>query len=85
MKTQDVAAKREALEELIQTDGWRYFVSHIAAEWQGNGYVARMRTALSKNDLLEPKVVDRAAQEISRLIQWPIDQVRELKGNVDGE
>lgn len=84
----DVVNRREALEELIKSDGWKYFLAHVGHEWQGLGYMQRMRTALTKDfgaDSIEPKVVDRTAQEVIKLLQWPSDQVRDLKGSVDDE
>lgn len=80
----DVVQKREALEDLLTSEGWQYLLSHVAHEWEGSGYKARMRQALS-NDITDAKVVDRTAQEIFRLLQWPSDQVRDLKGSVGDE
>ena len=79
----DVSAEREALQELIGTDGWRAFCAHALREWQGVGYVARMGTALAKDDAIAPRVVHRTAEEVQRLLQWPTDRVLELKGVVD--
>lgn len=78
---EEVIRRREAFEELIRTDGWQLFVSHVLYEWEGRGYQTRMGTALATKDLIEPQAVHKAAMEIVRLLQWPVDQVRELKGS----
>lgn len=78
-KAIDISKKREALEELIRTPGWQYFVAHTLSEWQGRGYVVRMGTALQK-DAVAPQVVHQTALEMVRLLEWPANQVRELKG-----
>ena len=80
----EVVKTREALEELVKSEGWRIFVSHAAGQFQGRGYVTRMKSALGSTEPgLNAKVVDKAADEIVRLLQWPHDQVNELKGVVD--
>lgn len=80
MKTHEIVAKREALEELVRTEGWQYFVAHTLNEWKGEGYVARMGTALAADDRIHPQVVHRTAMEMVRLLEWPNEQIRELKG-----
>lgn len=84
-KRSDTTHKREALEELIQSDGFRLFVQHALDEWKGDGYVSRMGHALSKDDPIAAKVVHATSLEIVRLLQWPSDMVRELKGSTDDE
>lgn len=80
----EVIRQREALEELVKTDGWRVFLAYVAQEWEGRGYRARMKSALNNtNDPIGPRVVDRAADEISRLMKWPNNQIAELKGVAD--
>jgi hypothetical protein len=65
--------RREALEELLGTPGWAIFVQHVLNEWQGQGLIHR----LSAN--FDP-VLLRTGQELVRVLQWPTDQVRDLKG-----
>ena len=80
----EVVRTREALEELVKTAGWQLFVNRAIGEWQGRGYVVKMKTALTSSDPgFNAKVVDRAADEIIRLLQWPSDQINELKGVVE--
>lgn len=79
-----VVREREALEELLKTDGWRTFVSHATKEFRGIGFVHRMKTALKTADPgFEARVVDRVADEVLRLLAWPESQVNELKGQVE--
>jgi hypothetical protein len=80
----EVVRTREALEELVKSEGWRIFVTYTASQFQGRGYVTRMKGALGSTEPgLNAKVVDKTADEIVRLLQWPHDQVNELKGVVD--
>jgi hypothetical protein len=77
----EVVREREALEELIRSDGWRTFTARTLREHQGRGYVSRMQTALAGPDPgTAAKVVDRAASDILRVLQWPTDRVSELRG-----
>lgn len=81
----DVAQKREALEELLRSDGWAFFCTYVRKEWQGIGYQHRMGTALNTSDPVDAKATHRTALEMVRLLEWPASQVRDLKGSVDDE
>jgi hypothetical protein len=81
----DVVKKREALEELLRCEGWAYFCAYVLREWQGVGYQSRMGTALSQSDPVEPKAVHKTALEMVRLLEWPVNIVRDLKGSLDNE
>jgi hypothetical protein len=74
---------REALQELLQSEGWKVFLLHVAREYQGAGYHARMGTALKNADNLEARVVHQTALELARVCQWPEDHVRALSGVVE--
>ena len=78
----DIVRKREALEELLQSDGWQYFVAYVRNEWQGVVYAQRIGTALANEskDPHGPHVVHRTSQELVRLLDWPKNAVVELKG-----
>lgn len=84
LSANDATKRREALEELMQSEGWQVFRGHVLAEWQGKGYVNRMGLALAK-DPTAPQVVHGTALEIVRLLEWPGTQVRDLKGSIDHE
>jgi hypothetical protein len=81
--TKEVTEHREALQELIHSEGWAIFCAYARREWEGKGYKSRMAVALEQPDPLGPKVVHRASMEIVRLLQWPSDQVESLKGEVE--
>lgn len=88
VSSQDIAHTREALEELVQSDGWKIFVARLRQEYEGPGYVVRMGQAISnakKGDSAEPEVVHRVAQEMRRLSEWPNRKIEELKGSPDNE
>jgi hypothetical protein len=77
----EVVRQREALEELVGTEGWRIFVAHVRREWEGPGYRSRMAAALGlAGGTIEPTVIHRTSTELLRVIQWPTDQIAELKG-----
>jgi len=80
---EEVVREREALEEMIRTDGWRYFLAHVSREFEGFGYRARMKIALGSTDPIAARLADRTADEVIRLVQWPTNQVNELKGVVE--
>lgn len=80
--SEDVVRTREALQELVQTEGWKLFVMHTARSYQGEGYRGRMATALNKSgDNTDARVVHQTSLEILRLLQWPEEQLRQLTGD----
>lgn len=81
--SEDVAHEREVLEELLHSEGWIVFVRRVQAEWRGDGYFARMGIALKSDDPLAPKVIHNTSIEVERMIQWPLDRVKALKGAAD--
>ncbi len=84
-RSAELVAKREALEELRSSAGWKYFLAHVAKEWRNEGFRARMGTALASRDHVDPQVVYKTALEVERLIKWPDDEVVKLKGHPDNE
>lgn len=80
---EELTHEYEALMELRNSEGWRYFVTRALREWQGIGYQARVRAAIGSNDLSEVKAVDRTASELLRLLNWPADRVEELSGQTE--
>jgi hypothetical protein len=79
----ELAKEREALEEMLRSEGWAVFRRRVLEEWAGSGYFARMGTAIAGDDPLAPKVVHRASLELQRMLQWPIDRVQTLKGRAE--
>lgn len=76
--SEDRTHEREAIEELLRSEGWAVFERRVRSEWQGDGYFARMGTALNSNDPLAPKVTHRASVEMLRMLQWPKDRLLHL-------
>jgi hypothetical protein len=77
----DVIKLREALYELVNSDGWNRFVLHALDNYQGDGYRLKMAAALSKSgDNSDARVVHQACLEVVRLLQWPNDKLAELSG-----
>jgi hypothetical protein len=77
-RSEDIVKEREALAELIRTEGWRMFLVRALREWEGAGYVSRMDAALNSSDPTAAKVVHKTALELKRMLQWPEDRLREL-------
>lgn len=67
---------REALQELLATEGWAIFARHCLAEWTGEGFFQRLGAALKTNDPMAPAVLYNTSMHIQRLLQWPAERVR---------
>jgi hypothetical protein len=78
--SEDATREREALEDLLKSDGWAVFQRRVLAEWAGEGYFSRMGAAVQSDDPLAAKVVHRVSLEIQRGLQWPVDRVKALRG-----
>ncbi len=78
---EDLAAEREALEDLIRSDGWGIFRQRCEVEWKGGGYFARMSAVLASPNPQEALVVHRCAIEVDKAVSWPERRVTELKGD----
>jgi hypothetical protein len=74
----ELSDEREALEDLLRSEGWRIFLERVYQEWQGPGYFARMGTALKAADPLEAKVVHKTSLEVTGMLQWPKARLAEL-------
>lgn len=80
---QDAIHEREVLEEMLKSEGWAVFVRRLFKEWRGDGYHARMGTALASSDPTAPKVVHATSIEVERMCQWPLDRIKHLRGSVE--
>ncbi len=80
MSSDDTAKEREALEDLIRSEGWTVFVRHVAKEWKGGGYYARMNTVLKSASPAEAMVVHRCSEEVITIVTWPDRRIAELIG-----
>ncbi len=72
--------EREALEELVQTEGWRFFERHLREKWTGPGFLARLGSAFDP-DPQAAKVLYLTAGEVLHEMQWPEYRLRELVGD----
>lgn len=81
MGSEDLAAEREALEDLIRSEGWRIFRRRTDDEWKRAGYYARMSAVFNSNMPAEAMVIHRCAEEIDKAVSWPERRVTELKGD----
>lgn len=79
----ELSHEREVLEELLRSEGWKIFVRRVADEWRGDGYFARMGTAVASPDPMVAKVVHAVSLEVERVIQWPKTRVEHLGGKVE--
>lgn len=76
--TSDIAEEREALEDMLQSKGWRVFESYVAKEWQGIGYYSRMNGVLSGKTPEEAILIHKCSKEIISTVMWPKRRVVEL-------
>lgn len=74
------AKEREALEEMVQSDGWAVFQHHLAQEWEGPGFVQRLGMAFAKPDPVEAKILYEASSYVRRMVSWPETRIDQLKG-----
>jgi hypothetical protein len=81
---EQAAHEREVLEDLVKSEGWRIYVRRCESELKGEGFFARITTALAKNDPVEPRVVHRTALELAGMLQWPQKRIEELTRRVRG-
>lgn len=79
----ELTAEREALEELVRSEGWGIFIRRVQDEWSGSGYYARMGIALSDLDPIAPKVIHRTSKEVLAMIDWPRARVQFLRGSTE--
>ena len=75
------AKTREALQELVGSDGWQLFRLHVEYEWRGPWFFDLMNAAINAD--MDPLVVMRTAIAVRQAVAWPEEMIRELKGEVD--
>lgn len=79
-RSEELSREREALEELLKSDGWIIFAKRVFVEWSGIGYHARMGEALKKPDpAMEAKAVHYTSDQMARMLQWPTDRLNKLE------
>lgn len=81
MSRADTTRLREALEELVRTEGWRIFCAYVDREWKGDGFHSRIGSDLKSDNPLATQVTYRTSLEIFRALQWPTNHILELKGD----
>ncbi len=79
--SEDRSAEREALEDLIRSEGWRIFRRRTDEEWKRSGYYARMNQVFRSDTPAEAMVIHRCSEEIEKAVTWPERRVTELKGD----
>ena len=83
VSSNQVVREREALEELLKTEGWQVFLRHCTDEWKGDGFFQQIGISLRSNNAVDPAVVHRTALAVERLLQWPVNRLNELQGVTD--
>ncbi len=74
----EIAEEREALEDMLQSKGWRVFESYVAKEWQGIGYYHRMNGVLSGKTPEDAILIHKCSKEIVTTVTWPKRRLAEL-------
>ena len=75
-----IIREREALEALIQSEGWAVFEDHILREWHGSGLMERIGMSFQGEDPMRPKVLYETSLQMRRALDWPASRVDQLKG-----
>lgn len=83
VSSEEVIHEREALEEMLRSDGWTIFAKRVMNEWAGQGYFTRMGGAVVSDDPIAPKVIHRTAIEMQNMLTWPKNRVQHLGGKVE--
>ena len=79
--------ERENLEALTQSDGWRAFTAHVEGEWGAGGRAfvdAVTKAADNHSDASATahlRQIIVAQKLIQRLMQWPDERLKTLKGS----
>lgn len=74
--------EREDIEEMLQTDGWRWFVNYVMDRYQGGGYFNAMGQALKSDNQMKPMIFHETALEVMRVINAPAARLNQLRGDV---
>lgn len=74
----ELAEEREALEDMLQSKGWRAFEAYLAREYQGVGYFQKMNTILEGKEPEQAILLHRTSKEIVKAMTWPKRRVQEL-------
>jgi hypothetical protein len=62
--------RQQALQELVASDGWKLFLSHVEQQWGPSAVLDRIRVGLSKGDTDTSKYVNAEAL-LREVMQWP--------------
>lgn len=73
----DPVNEREALQELVASEGWKFVVAKLRLEYQGAGYFQRMQTALEKGSK-EARVLNETAKAVLAFITYPQMRINDL-------
>lgn len=77
--------QKEALDELVTSDGWRLFVAFVDAEWGAGGRAFESAAVAAANDTGNPHSIAHlqqiiaARREIQKILKWPDEQLKTLK------
>lgn len=80
--------EREALEALVNDEGWKVFCRHVEQEWgtqEGGGATFLNAVRNAANDASDANAtaflrqIVCAQREIHRLMQWPVDELKRLQ------
>jgi hypothetical protein len=77
-------ATRQALEDMLRSDGWEVFESHMAIAWGAEAFERSVDQELEKNgDPMNEVAVTRRIRDtfkgVRASLKWPEEQIRKLK------
>lgn len=81
------ASEREALQALIESDGWKMFAAFVGKQWgdsEGNGErflhaVSKASTASDADAIAHLRQIIVAQREVQLAIRWPSDRLQQLQ------
>lgn len=77
--------RRDALEALIGSQGWRDFLAYAGEQWGPKAYANKLKAAVSharsvgKDASQAIELVDAANDAVADLMRWPADEIGRLK------
>jgi hypothetical protein len=75
--------ERDALAELVESDGWKLFLDHVETVWGAQAVMQQIDHTIvaGKGDPVEHEIreIAAAARQIQVLAKWPGQRLSELK------
>lgn len=82
----ELELEREALELLLGSEGWKYFMAYVAGQWGDTAVVQHMRSGLSEiargdaaGEHATAAQILSTQRRVRALVEWPAKRLAELE------